>query len=125
MNDDENSVPRSKQIECYGREQAVWDKIVNDFYKAMMDGLEPGQQQKLKAMQRSWIHTRDLTCAFWYDYFEGSMANPMMALVQQPRDRTARNLSAHLRPGSVAAEMIPADNKAAPRDDPGRGDQFA
>lgn len=79
MNDDENSVPPSKQIECYDREQAVWDKIVNDSYKTMMDGLEPKQQQKLKAMQRSWIHTRDLTCAFWYDYFEGTMANPMMA----------------------------------------------
>jgi uncharacterized protein YecT (DUF1311 family) len=30
-------------------------------------------------MQRSWIHTRDLTCTFWYDYFQGTMANPMIA----------------------------------------------
>jgi uncharacterized protein YecT (DUF1311 family) len=30
-------------------------------------------------MQRSWINTRDLTCAFWYDYFQGTMANPMIA----------------------------------------------
>ena len=27
----------------------------------------------------SRIHTRDLTCAFWYDYFQGTMANPMIA----------------------------------------------
>lgn len=79
MNDDENGVPPSQQIECYNREQMVWDKILNDSYKVMMDGLEPEQQQKLKAMQRSWIQTRDLTCAFFHDYFQGSMANPMMA----------------------------------------------
>ena len=24
-------------------------------------------------------HTRDLTCTFWYDYFQGTMANPMIA----------------------------------------------
>jgi uncharacterized protein YecT (DUF1311 family) len=68
-----------KQVECFDRERLVWDKIVNDSYKTMMDGLELEQQQKLKAMQRSWIHTRDLTCTFWYDYFQGSMANPMIA----------------------------------------------
>jgi len=68
-----------KQIECFDRERMVWDKIVNDSYKTILDGIEPEQQDKLKAMQRSWIHTRDLTCAFWYDYFQGSMANPMIA----------------------------------------------
>jgi uncharacterized protein YecT (DUF1311 family) len=30
-------------------------------------------------MQRVWIASRDKSCAFLYDYFEGSMANPMMA----------------------------------------------
>ena len=45
----------------------------------MMNTLEPDQQDKLREMQRSWIHTRDLTCAFWYDYFQGTMANPMIA----------------------------------------------
>ena len=30
-----------------------------------MNALEPGQQDKLREMQRSWIHTRDLTCGFW------------------------------------------------------------
>ncbi|WP_424630761.1 lysozyme inhibitor LprI family protein [Bradyrhizobium sp. SYSU BS000235] len=79
MNDDEDGVPPAQQIECFNREQAVWDKILNDSYKTMMDGLEPEQQQKLRAMQRSWIQTRDLSCAFYYDYFQGSMANPMMA----------------------------------------------
>lgn len=75
----DNGALDRKQVECFDRERMVWDKIVNDSYKTMMDGLEPEQQDKLKAMQRSWIHTRDLTCTFWYDYFQGSMANPMMA----------------------------------------------
>jgi uncharacterized protein YecT (DUF1311 family) len=30
-------------------------------------------------MQRAWIHVRDLTCTFWYDYFQGTMANLMIA----------------------------------------------
>jgi uncharacterized protein YecT (DUF1311 family) len=67
------------QVQCFDRERMVWDKIVNDSYKTMMDRLEPEQQDKLKAMQRSWIHTRNLTCDFWYDYFQGSMAYPMIA----------------------------------------------
>ncbi len=45
----------------------------------MINALDPDQQAKLREMQRSWIHTRDLTCEFWYDYFHGTMANPMIA----------------------------------------------
>jgi hypothetical protein len=45
----------------------------------MMNALGPDQRDKLREMQRSRIHTRDLTCAFWYDYFQGAMANPMIA----------------------------------------------
>jgi uncharacterized protein YecT (DUF1311 family) len=68
-----------RKIDCLDRERLVWDKIVNDSYKTMMNVLDPDQQAKLREMQRSWIHTRDLTCAFWYDYFQGTMANPMIA----------------------------------------------
>jgi uncharacterized protein YecT (DUF1311 family) len=68
-----------KQIACFDRERAIWDKIVNDSYKTIMDGIEPEQQDKLKEMQRSWIKTRDLTCNFWYEFFQGSMAYPMIA----------------------------------------------
>jgi uncharacterized protein YecT (DUF1311 family) len=45
----------------------------------MMNALVPDQQDKLCEMQRSWIYTRDLTRAFWYDYFQDTMANPMIA----------------------------------------------
>jgi uncharacterized protein YecT (DUF1311 family) len=79
MGGDETSASSRRQIECLDRERSVWDKIVNDSYKTMIDALEPDQRDKLREMQRSWIHTRDLTCAFWYDYFQGTMANPMIA----------------------------------------------
>ena len=79
MGNDPASASDGRQIECLDRERLVWDKIVNDSYKAMMNALDPDQQIKLREMQRSWIHTSDLTCAFWYDYFQGTMANPMIA----------------------------------------------
>jgi uncharacterized protein YecT (DUF1311 family) len=75
----EEGVNSRRLIECLDRERLVWDKMVNDSYKAMMAALDPDQQTKLREMQRSWIQTRDLTCGFWYDYFQGLMANPMIA----------------------------------------------
>jgi uncharacterized protein YecT (DUF1311 family) len=68
-----------RQVDCLDRERKVWDQILNESYKTMMNGLDPDQQAKLREMQRSWIATRDLSCAFWYDYFQGTMANPMIA----------------------------------------------
>ncbi len=79
MGGDETRVRSGRQIECLDRERLVWDKIINDSYKTMMNALEADQQAKVREMQRSWIHTRDLTCEFWYDYFQGTMANPMIA----------------------------------------------
>jgi uncharacterized protein YecT (DUF1311 family) len=79
MGGDEAAAVDRRKIECLDRERLVWDKIVNDSYKTMMNALDPDQQTKLREMQRSWIQTRDLTCAFWYDYFQGTMANPMIA----------------------------------------------
>jgi uncharacterized protein YecT (DUF1311 family) len=76
---DEAAALDRRKIECLDRERLVWDRIVNDSYKTMMNALDPDQQTKLREMQRSWIQTRDLTCAFWYDYFQGTMANPMIA----------------------------------------------
>jgi uncharacterized protein YecT (DUF1311 family) len=79
MGGDETAVSSRRQIECLDRERLAWDKILNDSYKTMMNALEPDQQTKLREMQQSWIHTSDLTCMFWYDYFQGTMANPMIA----------------------------------------------
>ena len=79
MGGDEAAAIDRRKIDCLDRERLVWDKIVNDSRKTMMNALDPDQQAKLRDMQRSWIRTRDLTCAFWYDYFQGTMANPMIA----------------------------------------------
>ena len=79
MGGNEAAVADHRKIDCLDRERLVWDKMLNDSYKVMMKGLDSDQQTRLREMQRSWIQTRDLTCAFWYDYFQGTMANPMIA----------------------------------------------
>jgi uncharacterized protein YecT (DUF1311 family) len=50
-----------------------------------------------REMQRSWIATRDLSCRFWYEYFQGTMANPMIASCNNRRDRKARDCPAGFR----------------------------
>ena len=79
MGGDEAAAADRRKIDCLDRERLVWDKIVNDSYKTMMAALDTDQQTKLREMQRSWIQTRDLTCAFWYDFLQGTMANLMIA----------------------------------------------
>ena len=79
---DAGAASDAKQVACYDREQLAWDKIVNDAFKTMVNALDPDQVGKLREMQRAWIHDRDLTCGFWYVYFQGTMANPMIASCQ-------------------------------------------
>ena len=54
-------------------------------------------RRKLREMQRAWIASRDKTCDFLYDYFQGTMANPMIATLREPRYRNAGAVSARLR----------------------------
>jgi uncharacterized protein YecT (DUF1311 family) len=79
IGNDAGAVSDAKQITCLDRERGVWDRILNDSYKTMLSGLDSAQSKKLREMQRAWIRARDLTCTFWYDYFDGSMARPMIA----------------------------------------------
>jgi uncharacterized protein YecT (DUF1311 family) len=44
-----------------------------------MKALDDEQKVKLREMQRAWIVSRDKTCGFLYDYFQGTMAYPMIA----------------------------------------------
>jgi uncharacterized protein YecT (DUF1311 family) len=76
---DEMARPPAEIIACYDREREVWDDILNKSFKTLREELEDKQIRKLRDMQRAWIASRDKSCAFLYDYFEGSMANPMMA----------------------------------------------
>ena len=72
----------SEVIACYDREKLVWDSILNQSFRRLREKLDDDQQRKMREMQRAWIASRDKTCAFIYDYFQGSMATPMMAACQ-------------------------------------------
>jgi len=65
---------------CAGRESSVWDDILNETFRRLRDKLDDEQKGKLRDMQRAWIESRDRTCAFYYDYHQGSIAVPMGAL---------------------------------------------
>jgi len=65
------------QNACADRELAVWDDILNGTYRRLGAHLDEDQKGKAREMQRSWIETRDKTCAFYWDYFQGTMASPM------------------------------------------------
>lgn len=75
----ENAKPPSAIQDCFGREKAAWDKLLNDAFRTVRDGIDEDQKVKLRDMQRVWIDSRDKTCTFYYDYFQGTMANPMIA----------------------------------------------
>lgn len=65
---------------CYGRESDVWDARLNAAYRTAMAALPAGTGQKLKAAQRSWIETRDLSCRFYDALHEGgTIARPLAA----------------------------------------------
>jgi uncharacterized protein YecT (DUF1311 family) len=76
---DEGSMTPQQVTACYAREQAVWDDILNESYKRLLAALDDEQKTKLNGMQHAWMASRDKNCGFIYDYFQGSMANPMMA----------------------------------------------
>ena len=48
-------------------------------YGRLRDNLDDEQKGKLRDMQRAWIESRDKTCAFYWDFFQGTMASPMSA----------------------------------------------
>ena len=69
--------------DCYRIETAAWDRLLNENYKELREALDDKEQeQKLTAMQRTWIAYRDTTCNFYYDKIRGSMAVPMTAACQ-------------------------------------------
>jgi uncharacterized protein YecT (DUF1311 family) len=69
----------AEMVTCIAREQAVWDDILNETFRRLRAKLDATQQTKLREMQRAWITSRDKTCAFYWDFFQGTMATPMSA----------------------------------------------
>jgi uncharacterized protein YecT (DUF1311 family) len=76
---DEGSVAPYIIIQCLDREQLAWDSLLNDAFKSLRPHLDSEQQVKLRDMQRAWILSREKSCLFFYDFFQGTMANPMIA----------------------------------------------
>jgi len=76
---DDRTRSTADQTACAAREQAVWDDILNETFRRLREKLDDKQKDKLRDMQRAWIASRDASCAFYWDYFQGTMATPMAA----------------------------------------------
>ncbi len=68
---------KSIVVDCYRIENSIWDRLLNDNYKNLLDTLDEAQTAKAQAMQRAWIAYRDTTCQFYADKIQGSMAISM------------------------------------------------
>jgi len=68
-----------KLADCYEIEGSIWDDLLNQNYKRLLDTLDDEQTVKARAMQRAWIADRDTTCQFYWDKIQGTMANHMKA----------------------------------------------
>jgi len=66
-------------VDCYRLEGAIWDGLLNDNYRKLLETLDADQTAKAQAMQRAWITYRDTTCQFYDDKIQGSMAIRMHA----------------------------------------------
>ena len=64
---------------CYHIERMIWDDLLNENFKNLLDVLDDQQTAKLRAMQHAWIAYRDTTCNFYMDKIQGTMAIPMGA----------------------------------------------
>ena len=60
--------------DCFRLEGVIWDALLNENYKGLLDDLDDEQTAKARAMQRAWMAYRDTTCGFYYDKIRGSMA---------------------------------------------------
>ena len=65
-------------VECYLVENSIWDGLLNENYKSLLEKLDDVQTAKARAMQRAWTAYRD-TCQFYDDKIQGSMSFTMHA----------------------------------------------
>jgi uncharacterized protein YecT (DUF1311 family) len=66
-------------VQCYLVENSIWDGLLNENYKSLLETLDDGQTAKARAMQRAWTAYRDTTCQFYDDKIQGSMSVTMHA----------------------------------------------
>jgi len=77
--DDPKTKSTADMNTCIDREKVVWDDILNEAYRELRAKLDDKQKEKLRDVQRAWIASRDKSCAFYWDYYQGTMASPMTA----------------------------------------------
>jgi uncharacterized protein YecT (DUF1311 family) len=77
--DDTKTKSTAGMVACIDREKIVWDDILNEAYRRLREKLDAGRQEKLRDMQCAWIASRDKTCGFYRDFYQGTMASPMAA----------------------------------------------
>jgi uncharacterized protein YecT (DUF1311 family) len=76
---DAGAASNHKLADCYRIEGSIWDDLLNQNYKRLLDTLDDEQAVKARAMQDAWIAYRDTTCQFYWDKIRGTMANFMIA----------------------------------------------
>jgi uncharacterized protein YecT (DUF1311 family) len=76
---DPGAATNRKLTDCYEIEGSIWDDLLNQNYKGLVETLDDEQAEKARAMQRAWIAYRDTTCQFYWDKIRGTMANFMIA----------------------------------------------
>lgn len=64
-------------VECYLIENSIWDALLNENYKSLLETLDDEQTAKARTMQRAWTAYRDTTCQFYDDKIQGSMSITM------------------------------------------------
>ena len=96
--DSDETKSTADQNACNDRELAVWDSILNESFRKLRDKLDDTQKGKLRDMQRAWIASKEKTCAFYWDYYQGTMASPMASYcVSKETGRRALFLRAFLQ----------------------------
>lgn len=60
--------------DCQRIEGAIWDRMLNDNYKALLASLNGEQSVKAREMQKAWIGYRDTSCGFYGVKIDGTMA---------------------------------------------------
>jgi uncharacterized protein YecT (DUF1311 family) len=76
---DKGSHATIAEVYCYETETSVWDALLNDNYKGLIETLDKDQTAKAQAMQRAWIAYRDTTCGFYDVKIQGTMSQTMHA----------------------------------------------
>jgi uncharacterized protein YecT (DUF1311 family) len=76
---DKDSTTDALLRDCYRIEGVIWDTLLNESYKSLLEDLDAEQTAKARAMQRAWVAYRDTTCGFYDDKIRGTMSIMMHA----------------------------------------------